>query len=74
MVYQIVGRSLACAHSATSDVFPNPAGAITKVAPGTLFSNNGNKCLRDKNLALIAGGCERGRLTPEEVMCFALIS
>jgi len=24
--------------------------------------------LRDKKLAEIAGGCERGRLTPEEVM------
>ena len=72
-VYQKVGRSFSFTHSATKVVFPNPAGAITNVAPGALLSKRSKRCFRDKKLAERAGGCERGRLTPEEVMFSGLI-
>ena len=72
-VYQKVARSFSFTHSVTKVVFPNPAGATTKVAPGTLLSKRLKRCLRDKKFADSAGGCERARLTPEEVMFRGLI-
>ena len=47
-VIQIVALLWFCAHSATSDDFPYPPGAITKVVPAVSLSMSGKRCLRER--------------------------
>ena len=68
--HQIVGRDCASAHSATTMVFPYPAGAATMVAPGMLVSNKLNRCFLERKLAGTTGATVRARFTPGITPCF----
>ncbi len=52
-------------YSATSDVFPYPVGAATKVTPALLESTSSKIDLREMKLGEGGGGTVRERFSPE---------
>jgi hypothetical protein len=74
IVIQITGSALWRAHSATREVFPYPAGAMTTVVLGAECVRSGKRRFLDMKLGARVGTIERERVMPEVISKAGLTS
>jgi hypothetical protein len=70
----MTGSTLWFAHSATREVFPYPAGAMTTVVLGAECVRSGKRRFLDMKLGARVGTNERERVTPELISKAGLTS